>query len=185
MAVYRRKNRSAVWSADVPHSWLQQLPNDCRLRGAGLITSTIMHGRSSISGQKYASSPQQRFSACERALAWRHTQRQHGPARSRRAQPVRAAQAGYLRIADASQTMADFRSRMEEDEQLSVLMAGLRGANMNASDFADEDVVMQVHHQALYCVDHRVLVETLYLPGCGLVCDRHCLCEVTTVRQDC
>jgi hypothetical protein len=33
---------------------------------------------------------------------------------------------------------------MEEDEQLSVLMAGLRGSNINSSDFADEDVVMKV-----------------------------------------
>ena len=49
-----------------------------------------------------------------------------------------------MRIADASRTMAEMRARMEEDEQLSVLMAGLRGANMNASDFADKDVVMQV-----------------------------------------
>ena len=38
----------------------------------------------------------------------------------------------------------DIRARMEEDEQLSVLMAGLRGSNINASDFADEDVVMKV-----------------------------------------
>ncbi len=53
-----------------------------------------------------------------------------------------------MRIADASRTMADIRSRMEEDEQLSVLMAGLRGANMNASDFADKDVVMQVFKRA-------------------------------------
>ena len=56
-----------------------------------------------------------------------------------------------MRIADASQTMADLRSRMEEDEQLSVLMAGLRGANINASDFADADVVMQVEPMRSRC----------------------------------
>ena len=60
-----------------------------------------------------------------------------------------------MRIADASRTVADIRSRMEEDEQLSVLMAGLRGANINASDFADKDVVMQVGARSIesvFCV---------------------------------
>ena len=49
-----------------------------------------------------------------------------------------------VRMADMSAQMADMRAQMEENEQLSVLMAGLRGSNMNAEDFADQDVVMQL-----------------------------------------
>lgn len=33
---------------------------------------------------------------------------------------------------------------MEENQQLSVLMAGLRGSNMNAEDFADDKVQMRL-----------------------------------------
>ncbi len=40
--------------------------------------------------------------------------------------------------------MKDMRAQMEENEQLSVLMAGLRGSNMNDEDFAGQDVVMQL-----------------------------------------
>lgn len=54
------------------------------------------------------------------------------------------AAAQSVRMADMSAQMADMRAQMEENEQLSVLMAGLRGSNMNAEDFADQDVVMQL-----------------------------------------
>ena len=43
-----------------------------------------------------------------------------------------------------SRQMKDMRKTMEEDEQLGVLMAGLRGSNMDESDFADDSVVMQL-----------------------------------------
>ncbi len=43
-----------------------------------------------------------------------------------------------------SQQMNDMRKNMEEDKQLGVLMAGLRGSNMDESDFADDSVVMQL-----------------------------------------
>ena len=43
-----------------------------------------------------------------------------------------------------SQQMTDMRKSMAEDEQLGVLMAGLRGSNMDESDFADDSVVMQL-----------------------------------------
>jgi aarF domain-containing kinase len=47
-------------------------------------------------------------------------------------------------MADMSAQMASVRAQMEENEQLSVLMAGLRGSNMNDEDFADQNVVMQL-----------------------------------------
>ena len=43
-----------------------------------------------------------------------------------------------------SQQMNDMRKSMQEDKQLGVLMAGLRGSNMDESDFADDSVVMQL-----------------------------------------
>ncbi|KAL0029176.1 hypothetical protein WJX79_000719 [Trebouxia sp. C0005] len=43
-----------------------------------------------------------------------------------------------------SQQMTDMRKSMQEDKQLGVLMAGLRGSNMDESDFADDSVVMQL-----------------------------------------
>jgi len=47
--------------------------------------------------------------------------------------------------------MKDVRAQMEKDEQLSVLMAGLRGANIDNSDFAGADVKMSLvevtHHE--------------------------------------
>lgn len=43
-----------------------------------------------------------------------------------------------------SQQMNDMRKNMQEDKQLGVLMAGLRGSNMDESDFADDSVVMQL-----------------------------------------
>ena len=42
------------------------------------------------------------------------------------------------------QQMTDMRKSMEEDKQIGVLMAGLRGSNMDESDFADDSVVMQL-----------------------------------------
>ena len=41
---------------------------------------------------------------------------------------------------------------MEEDEDLAVLMAGLRGSNMNESDFAAEGQAMEL----LSVREHRV-----------------------------
>ena len=45
---------------------------------------------------------------------------------------------------DMSQQMTDMRKSMAEDKQIGVLMAGLRGSNMDESDFADDSVVMQL-----------------------------------------
>lgn len=49
-----------------------------------------------------------------------------------------------MRMSDMSAQMKDMRSQMEENEQLSVLMAGLRGSNTNDDDWAGKDVVMQL-----------------------------------------
>jgi len=47
-------------------------------------------------------------------------------------------------VADMKKQMSDVRRQMEEDEDLSVLMAGLRGTNIDASDFAADGVQMKV-----------------------------------------
>ena len=49
-----------------------------------------------------------------------------------------------MRMSDMSAQMKDVRAQMEENEQLSVLMAGLRGSNTNDDDWAGRDVVMQL-----------------------------------------
>lgn len=55
-----------------------------------------------------------------------------------------SAQAGGANADDVRRQMADIRRQMEEDEDLGVLMAGLRGTNIDASDFAADGVTMKV-----------------------------------------
>ncbi len=45
---------------------------------------------------------------------------------------------------EASRQVTALRNQMEEDEQLRSLMAGLRGANIDSSDFASASVSMQL-----------------------------------------
>ncbi len=45
---------------------------------------------------------------------------------------------------DMSKQVANVRSQLEENEDLRVLMAGLRGSNLNTDDFAADDVTMQL-----------------------------------------
>ena len=47
-------------------------------------------------------------------------------------------------IADMSSQMKQMRAQMEEDEDLNTLMSGLRGTNIDDSDFAADGVKMQV-----------------------------------------
>ena len=47
-------------------------------------------------------------------------------------------------IADMSSQMKQMRAQMEEDEDLNTLMSGLRGSNIDDSDFAADGVKMQV-----------------------------------------
>jgi aarF domain-containing kinase len=45
---------------------------------------------------------------------------------------------------DLSSRVADVRQQMESDEQLRSLMAGLRGSNIDDSDYAAEGVTMSL-----------------------------------------
>ena len=47
-------------------------------------------------------------------------------------------------VKEMSKQMRDMRSQMEEDEDLKVLMASLRGQNLSDADFADENVQMRL-----------------------------------------
>lgn len=47
-------------------------------------------------------------------------------------------------VREMSQQMRDVRSQMEEDENLKVLMASLRGQNLSDADFADSNVKMRL-----------------------------------------
>ena len=49
-----------------------------------------------------------------------------------------------MRVSDMSKQMKDVRKQMEDNEQLKSLMAGLRGQNIDDSDFADDSVVMRL-----------------------------------------
>lgn len=49
-----------------------------------------------------------------------------------------------MSVKDMSDQFKAVRSTMEEDEMLSSMMAGLRGTNVNESNFADSDVQMQL-----------------------------------------
>ncbi len=49
-----------------------------------------------------------------------------------------------MRMNDLSRQFADARKSIEEDSQVASLMAGLRGANIDDSDFADRNVVMRL-----------------------------------------
>ena len=59
-------------------------------------------------------------------------------------QTVAAATPARMSRQDMTAQMQSVRAQMEENEQLSVLMAGLRGSNVNDDDFAGQDVVMQL-----------------------------------------
>jgi len=43
-----------------------------------------------------------------------------------------------------SSQYSDIRKQLESDEQLKSLMAGLRGSNLNDSDYAEEGVTMSL-----------------------------------------
>ena len=45
---------------------------------------------------------------------------------------------------DMKSQMKDIRMQMEENEDLNVLMSGLRGTNIDQSDFAEQGVEMKV-----------------------------------------
>ena len=49
-----------------------------------------------------------------------------------------------MRMNDLSKQFKDARKSIEEDSQVASLMAGLRGSNIDDSDFADTNVVMRL-----------------------------------------
>ena len=49
-----------------------------------------------------------------------------------------------MRMNDLSKQFSDARRSFEEDSQVASLMAGLRGSNIDDSDFADKSVVMRL-----------------------------------------
>lgn len=80
-------------------------------------------------------------SCCCRAAACcrPHPAASHSPATSTQPNPPL-----HLQVKQMSSQMRDMRSRMEEDENLKVLMSSLRGANLSDADFADSGVQLRL-----------------------------------------
>ncbi|KAI8101319.1 hypothetical protein M9435_001427 [Picochlorum sp. BPE23] len=66
------------------------------------------------------------------------------PVNTRRSRLFRPECRATTSVKEMSQQMRDVRSQMEEDENLKVLMASLRGQNLSDADFADESVEMKL-----------------------------------------
>lgn len=122
------------------------------------------------------------FSSSSRGESLRHTSpvaAPHPAAASvprRRAAAVAPAAAQSVRMADMSAQMASVRAQMEENEQLSVLMAGLRGSNMNDEDFADQNVVMQLISVTDSDGEVRCLTNIYIITQSFKVCSVTCQC---------
>ena len=56
-----------------------------------------------------------------------------------------------------SSQFQDVRAQMESDEQLKILMAGLRGSNLNDSDYAEEGVNMVMVEVSLHHSMHGMI----------------------------
>lgn len=69
-------------------------------------------------------------------------QRRNAPRAPRAASGTRGGSGGAGSVAEMSAQMRQMRSRMERDEQLGALMAGFRGSNLDAADFARADTAM-------------------------------------------
>ena len=95
-----------------------------------------------------AAAPVGRAAAASGSLRHRFSPRQRvGARRVGRGGTVYARVSGTERTSTASQMSSqikDIRAQMEEDEDLNTLMAGLRGTNIDDSDFAADGVQMRV-----------------------------------------
>ena len=95
-----------------------------------------------------AAAPVGRAAAASGSLRHRFSTRQRvGARRVGRGGTVYARVSGTERTSTASQMSSqikDIRAQMEEDEDLNTLMAGLRGTNIDDSDFAADGVQMRV-----------------------------------------
>ena len=56
-----------------------------------------------------------------------------------------------------SEEIKRVRAQMEEDEQLSILMRGLRGQNLSDSQFADENVTLRLVEVSLFKYPVRIV----------------------------
>ena len=65
-----------------------------------------------------------------------------------------------------SSQFQDMRAQLESDEQLKILMAGLRGSNLNDSDYAEEGVNMVMVEVRILFMTHA-LHSSAPLPCCG------------------
>lgn len=50
----------------------------------------------------------------------------------------------WQRIGDVSKEIKRVRAQMEENEQVAILMRGLRGQNLSDSQFADENIQLRL-----------------------------------------
>ncbi|KAJ4955204.1 hypothetical protein NE237_011987 [Protea cynaroides] len=63
---------------------------------------------------------------------------------SSRGVPPKAINGASSRIGDVSQEIKRVRAQMEENEQLAILMRGLRGQNLSDSQFADDNIQLRL-----------------------------------------
>lgn len=82
---------------------------------------------------------------------------------------------------DMSAQVKDIRSKMEQDEQLRVLMAGFRGTNLDAADFADKNVKMNLVEMTM---DETEQLPLAYDPeAIAFYWDRRPVSVVTRITQ--
>ncbi|KAH9650083.1 protein kinase domain-containing protein [Citrus sinensis] len=63
---------------------------------------------------------------------------------SRSSPPLKPVNGASMRMGEVSQEIKRVRAQMEENEQLSILMKGLRGQNLRDSQFADDSVKLRL-----------------------------------------
>ncbi|KAK9183347.1 hypothetical protein WN944_026498 [Citrus x changshan-huyou] len=63
---------------------------------------------------------------------------------SRSSTPLKPVNGASMRMGEVSQEIKRVRAQMEENEQLSILMKGLRGLNLRDSQFADDSVKLRL-----------------------------------------
>ncbi|GAY50370.1 hypothetical protein CUMW_126040 [Citrus unshiu] len=63
---------------------------------------------------------------------------------SRSSSPLKPVNGASMRMGEVSQEIKRVRAQMEENEQLSILMKGLRGQNLRDSQFADDSVKLRL-----------------------------------------
>lgn len=70
----------------------------------------------------------------------------------------------WQRIGDVSKEIKRVRAQMEENEDLAILMKGLRGQNLKDSQFAEDDVelrLVEVSTISFPCAFHKLIIFNL------------------------